>query len=230
MNRLGKIKAYYEQRYGSGDLGMSMRSPESYEPFLEWLEIQPGQQLLDVGCGSGSLLSNKDLISDPWGIDLSEYAVRIASNRNTNANLCVADMQNMPFPNGFFDKVVNIGGLEHVPDMEKALYEMKRICDKDGKLCIVVPNKDFLLYVLLPIQGTEQSAMEEHLKTLHEWVDLLYEAGLEIIQIKPDPGPLIRNDLGIKTFFRGIMRRLVLKFISVLNIKYTYQFTFICKK
>lgn len=229
MSRLKEIRSYYDNRYGSGDLGMSMRSPESFQPFLDWIEVKQELSILDVGCGSGALLSNRSPNSDSWGIDLSEQAVRIAKSRVPEAQLCVGDMQCMPFRDGHFDKVLNIGGLEHVPDMTRALCEMKRVCQKDGRLCLVVPNKNFILYRLLPIEGTKQSRMEEHLLSIDGWKELIHSSGLEIIDIHPDPGPYIRTDIGLGALFRGIMRRALLFLINLISVEYTYQFVFICK-
>jgi ubiquinone/menaquinone biosynthesis C-methylase UbiE len=230
MSRQSEIKQYYESRYGAGDLGMSMRSPESFKPILNWLEVKPGNRLLDIGCGSGSLLSNPEKITDPWGIDISENAIRISKERVPEAMYCVGDMQNLPYKRGSFDKVTNIGGLEHAPNMEKALHEIKRVCKDAGMFCIVVPNKDFLLYRILPIEGTKQSAMEEHLLTLRNWKRLFNSEGINIVSINADRGPKIRKDLGIFVFFRGIIRKFILMLICLLPLDYTYQFVFICRK
>lgn len=230
MSRLKEIKKYYESRYGSGDLGMSSRSPESFRPFLEWLEIDPQGTILDVGCGSGSLLVYAEKISGIWGIDLSENAISIAKHNLARANLCVGDMQNLPYRSSIFCAITNIGGLEHVPNMERALDEMVRVCAVGGKLCIVVPNKDFLLYRILPIEGTKQSLMEEYLLNLKDWKKLFRGSGLIIKMIKSDPGPNLRTDFGVRIFLRGVVRKLIMFFVSILPSEYTYQFVFICEK
>lgn len=229
MSRQSEIKRYYESRYGSGDLGMSLRSPESFKPILDWLDVKPGDRLLDIGCGSGSLLDNPEKVTDPWGIDISENAIRIANERAFEAVLCVGDMQNLPYKSGSFDKVTNIGGLEHVPNMNKALQEVKRVCKDTGMICLVVPNKTFLLYKILPIEGTKQSIMEEHLLSLEDWERLFHSAGIKVVRIKSDPGPNIRMDLGIVAFLRGLIRKFILMFMRLLPLDYTYQFVFICK-
>jgi SAM-dependent methyltransferase len=139
-------------------------------------------------------------------------------------------MQHLPYADNAFDFVTNIGGLEHVPDMEVALREMARVCADEGRICIVVPNVDFFWYKVLSLEGTQQSAMEEHPLTLDEWQDLIRGAGLSILQVEADPGPDIRTDFGPKVFLRGVFRRAALVFTALLPITSTYQFVFVCGK
>lgn len=230
MTRVQTIQKYYESRYGSGDLGMSSRTPKSFKPFLDLLGVNSQSNLLDVGCGSGALLEYMGKADSISGIDLSENAIRIARLNQPEANYCVGDMQNLPYRSSSFDKVTNIGSLEHVPEMKKALKEMKRVCSDIGKLCIVVPNKDFLLYRLLILKGTEQAQMEEHLLSLLEWKELIQTSGLKIIVIDSDPGPELRTDLGCGYFLRGLVRSLILLLTKFFPLEYTYQYVFICTK
>jgi SAM-dependent methyltransferase len=139
-------------------------------------------------------------------------------------------MQHLPYIDNTFDFVTNIGGLEHVPNMEMALREMTRVLADGGRICIVVPNIDFFWYRFLSLQGTQQSTMEEHLLTLAEWQDLIQSAGLSILKVKADPGPDIRIDFGLRVFLRGVFRRAALEFASLLPITSAYQFVFVCEK
>jgi SAM-dependent methyltransferase len=229
-SRLRTIKSYYEKRYVPGDMGPSRRSPPTYQVFLDWLEVKPSDKLLDVACGAGALLKYAGPEIDGWGIDLSERAVRLARQVAPHARLNVGDMQRLPYADDCFDYVTNIGGLEHVPDMQQALCEMARVCSDGGKLCIVVPNAHFFWYKALRIKGTRQAAMEEHLLTLAEWQELVRSVGLRVIRVETDPGPDIRTDFGLKVFMRGVLRRMALAITALMPIGLTYQFVFICGK
>lgn len=228
--RLQTIKSYYEKRYVPEDMGPSRRSPPTYRAFIDWLGVKPKDKLLDVACGAGALLQCAGSEVDRWGIDLSEHAVRFARQVVPHARLSVGDMQRMPYADGYFDYVTNIGGLEHVPDMQQALCEMARVCFDGGKLCIVVPNAHFFWYKALRIKGTRQAAMEEHLLTLAEWQELMRSVGLRVIRVETDPGPDIRTDFGLKVFMRGLLRRMALAITALMPISLTYQFVFICDK
>ena len=161
---------------------------------------------------------------------MSEQAVRLARQVAPYAHLSVGDMQQMAYANSRFDYVTNIGGLEHVPDMQRALREMARVCSDSGKLCIVVPNANFFWYKMLHLRGTQQTTMEEYLLTLAEWQELVRSAGLRIIRVEADPGPDIRTCFGLKVFLRGVLRRIALAITAFMPITSTYQFVFICGK
>jgi ubiquinone/menaquinone biosynthesis C-methylase UbiE len=45
--------------------------------------------------------------------------------------------ENMPLPDGYFDKVVASASFHHFPDQDKALEEMKRVLKPDGKIIIL---------------------------------------------------------------------------------------------
>lgn len=227
---LRAIKSYYESRYVPGDMGPSLRLPNSYQLFIDWLSIQPEDRLLDVACGVGPLLQRAGRQVDSWGIDLSERAARAAQSAAPWSKLAVGDAQHLPYVDSSFDQVTNLGGLEHVPSMVAALREMSRVCKDNGILCIMVPNANFLWYRLLPLEGTQQAAMLEHLLTLDEWRRLLRTAGLRILQVEADRGPGIRTDLGMRMFLRSVFRRMALLATRVMPVTATYQFVFVCSK
>ena len=230
QSRLKTIKSYYENRYVPEDMGPSRRSSDTYEIFLNWLDISPGTRLLDVACGVGPLLQCAGEQINGWGTDLSERALTVAHQLAPHAYFGLGDMQRMAFANGCFDYVTNIGGLEHVPNMQAALNEMARVCASSGKLCIVVPNINFFWYRVLRRAGTQQRFMEEHLLNLTEWKTLIQNAGLRITRLEVDPGPDVRVDLGTKMFIRGVVRRLALVVTRLMPVTLTYQFVFICEK
>ena len=228
--RLQDIKSYYEERYGPDDMGPSRRSAYTFQVFLDWLEAKPHSKLLDVACGAGGLLQCAGEKGGRWGIDLSEQALLSAKRRVPYASLSVGDMQRLPYAESYFDYVTNIGGLEHVTDMQQALCEMARVCRNNGKLCLVVPNANFFWYKLLHLAGTQQAIMEEHLLSLSEWQSLIRSVGLHIIGIEMDPGPDIRMSFGLKVFLRGVLRHIALAITVFMPITSTYQFVFICEK
>ena len=223
-------KAYYEKRYRPGDRGPSRRLPSTYQVFVDWLNINPGDKLLDVACGTGPLLQCAGTGVRSSGVDLSERAVSLARANAPWAQLIVGDMQHLPYPDGHFNCVATLGGLEHVPDMKRALREMLRVCANRGTLCIMVPNANFFWYRVSPLNGTQQMSMEEHLLTLTEWQALLRSAGLHILRIETDPGPRIRTNFGTRMFLRSVLRRIALSATKLMSITSTYQFVFICSK
>ena len=92
-------------------------------------ELRP-TRILDAGCGSGdfaALLTAPDVRC----VDLSPAAVDAARARGLRAE--VADIQNLPFPDGSFDVVVANWVLYHVHDRALAIAELARVLTPAGR-------------------------------------------------------------------------------------------------
>jgi SAM-dependent methyltransferase len=104
------------------------------EPWLLALaaiaEVRPAH-VLDAGCGSGDFAA---LIAAPdvQCVDLSPAAVDAARAKGLRAE--VAEIQNLPFPNGSFDVAVANWVLYHVPDRALAVAELARVLTPAGRL------------------------------------------------------------------------------------------------
>src|SRR5688572_8635664 len=69
----------------------------TYEEALRRLAIEPGQQLLEVGCGSGVFLrAAADRGVRPTGLDAAPALIELARARVPEADLHVGDMQFLP--------------------------------------------------------------------------------------------------------------------------------------
>jgi len=116
-----------------------------YQWILSLLRPVPGRRLLDVSCGQGVLVRMaRQAGLEAHGLDLSEMAVRIAKEEEGRA-LVVGNGERLPYPNGIFDYVTNIGSLEHFLDMAAGVREMARVLAPDGLACILLPNTYSLL-------------------------------------------------------------------------------------
>jgi SAM-dependent methyltransferase len=82
--------------------------------------------VLDVGSGEGSL---QDVVEDYTGLDISATA-----RAKYHKRFVQADARAMPFPDGEFDAVWTIWVLEHVPNPEQALREIRRVLKPGGLL------------------------------------------------------------------------------------------------
>ena len=109
------------------------------------LDPEPGDQILEVGCGGGALLSR--LIAHGSchvvGVDWLRTSVNLARRRNSRARLLQGDACALPFPDGRFDKVVAQHLIEHFDDTKRVLTEWHRVLKPKGVLVIVTPNIDY---------------------------------------------------------------------------------------
>jgi tocopherol O-methyltransferase len=110
------------------------------EELLSWANVQPAQNILDVGCGIGgsSLYLAQKFQAAATGITLSPVQAKRATERAATAGLSnvtsfqVADAQAMPFDDNCFDFVWSLESGEHMPDKAKFLQECYRVLKPGG--------------------------------------------------------------------------------------------------
>ncbi len=88
-------------------------------------------KILDVGCGDGALLSElrrRRFGQTLQGVEITEAAVRIASERAEIDSVELYDGAHLDFPDQTFDLGIVSHVLEHVPDPAALLAEVGRAC------------------------------------------------------------------------------------------------------
>ena len=114
---------------------------------LSLANVQPGQRLLDVSCGTGRLVHlGRELRA--VGVDFSASAIYAARAQASNGAFLVGDAEALPFADGAFDRVINLGSLEHYDAPARAVREMARVLAPGGLAVILVPNTFSYLHVL----------------------------------------------------------------------------------
>ncbi len=111
----------------------------------EVVERVEGEYILDVGCGSGTIV--KRLLKKgkkTIGIDIGKKFVDFCKSKYKSAVFCEADAQFLPFSNKCFDTIVCSEVIEHLENPEKALKEFNRVLRPRGKLILTTPNISFL--------------------------------------------------------------------------------------
>lgn len=93
------------------------------------LELQPGERILDIGCGEGNhLLLFNGLGFNLAGLDASPYMVRRARERlGHRATLEVGEAEDLPYQDNEFDLALFINTIEFLDDPIEALREAGRV-------------------------------------------------------------------------------------------------------
>ncbi len=110
--------------YGHGDVVAQV---------LEQLNIRPGFQVLDLGCGIGwatRLLAGRAAGVQAIGVDVSPVMVAEAeklSSLRIRARYEVGSFEDLDFKDGKFDLVFSMEALYYSPDLPKALQEIQRV-------------------------------------------------------------------------------------------------------
>ncbi len=104
-----------------------------------FLRSEKSLRVLDVGCGSGYVLSGLEKSgAKVVGVDASRTALKICRNRGI-ANIYGAFAEQLPFDNEQFDVVISMDVYEHIEDDVAAMREAGRIMPVGGKLIVFVP-------------------------------------------------------------------------------------------
>lgn len=106
------------------------------------LQVTPGDQVLEVGCGAGNVLEQISS-GNLFGLDLSTFLLAKSQQRlaTRQAHLIQANAEYLPFPSEKFDKLFCTEVLEHVLQPRQVLAEMVRIARPDAIIVISVPNE-----------------------------------------------------------------------------------------
>ena len=102
-----------------------------------------GDRVLDVGCGTGSLtftLPEFADISAVVGIDQAPMYVEHARARDADSRISFeqADARALPFGDGSFDRAFSLLVLQFIPDVERAVAEMRRVVRPGGTVAAAV--------------------------------------------------------------------------------------------
>jgi SAM-dependent methyltransferase len=147
--------------------------------------LRPGVDLLDVGCGPGTItvdLAQRAAPGRVVGIDASAEAIDAARSAADEAGaaveLAVGDVYALDQPDAAFDVVHAHQVLQHVGDPVAALREMRRVCRPDG----VVAARDSIYRAFAWYPRTEG---------LDRWLEV-YCAVAEANGGEPDAGTHLR--------------------------------------
>ena len=110
---------------------------------VDRMNCAPGERILEVGVGTGLSLPLYPRGVKVVGIDISRHMLDQACARLSRAGLAdaatllVMDAENMAFLDDSFDKVVAMYVASVVPDPQRLVEEMRRVCKPGGQMYMV---------------------------------------------------------------------------------------------
>jgi ubiquinone/menaquinone biosynthesis C-methylase UbiE len=133
-------------RPAAADFGRIAGSYDRLRPVDErWWEVfellvtagdLAGRRTLDVGCGTGTLaVALAERGAKVWGVDASQEMLAEAQAKGSRARFKEAHAEELPFKDGWFERVVMRLSLHHL-DRPRALREAGRVLAPGGRIVV----------------------------------------------------------------------------------------------
>lgn len=136
------LKVKLQATWSAGDFGQIARSyaPGAAE-FVGRLHLQPGEQVLDVACGTGNLsipAARKGAVVTGQDIapNLLEQGRKWAASEGLSIRFDQNDAEAMPYEDASFDTVITMFGAMFAPRPELVASEMTRTVRPDGRIAM----------------------------------------------------------------------------------------------
>ncbi|HOE67518.1 MAG TPA: methyltransferase domain-containing protein [Candidatus Hydrogenedentes bacterium] len=152
------------------------------------------KRLLDCGCGAGDFgaLMKRSGVQEVIGVELVPRACELAKKVLDDAICGNIEEMEFPFEDGYFDCITFGDVLEHLADPAAVLKKAARVLAPKGVIITSIPNVRFFQVVANLVHGRWQYESAGILDRTHlrfftavEMVELVRQAGLEIVQLSP---------------------------------------------
>ena len=181
----------FEESFATGDFyNRQTQDSEHLKKILEFVNINEGMKILDLGTGSGYLsfpIAKNNPCCEVIGLDIVNAALEANRTRADvdgikNLSFVSYDGIDFPFEAKSFDLVVTRYSLHHFPDIEHSIGEVSRVLKSGGRLFISdpCPNEcDTERFV----DDYMRLKKDGHIKfyTKDEWIDICSRQGLIVV-------------------------------------------------
>jgi ubiquinone/menaquinone biosynthesis C-methylase UbiE len=134
---------FFDKLAAEWDLQFCAEDLERLSHLVDSLDVQPGMEILDLGCGTGILFDMLRRKVGPegmvTGVDFSLQMVQQAHRNFPFENVTVvdADATSLPFLDSTYDMGISFGAFPHFSDQAKALSEIDRVLKPRAKFYII---------------------------------------------------------------------------------------------
>ncbi|WP_413380482.1 demethylmenaquinone methyltransferase [Alkalihalobacillus sp. 1P02AB] len=226
-----RVHQVFESIYKRYDV---MNSVISFQRHKSWrkstmkkMDVQKGQQALDVCCGTGdwtiALAQAVGSTGHVEGLDFSQNMLKVGQEKVDNlklkqVNLVHGNAMELPYEDNQFDYVTIGFGLRNVPDYTQVLKEMYRVVKPGGKVVCLETSQPtipgfkqlyfFYFGYIMPVFGKlfaksyqEYSWLNESTKNFpgrEQLKQMFFDVGFKPVEVKAFTGGVAAMHLGIK--------------------------------
>jgi trans-aconitate methyltransferase len=189
---------------------------------LEWLEPQPQERILDLGCGSGQLTSQiKEIAAWVVGMDSSPEMIADAKSKYSYIEFEVGNASDFDY-NQPFDAIFSNAALHWVTDYQGAVRCMYRNLKPGGRLVAEFGGKGNVQHIVgalrkvLAKYGYRDQAEKQpwYYPSIGEYATVLEKAGFRVTRAEhfdrpteladPETGIIDWLSMFAKQFFEGV--------------------------
>jgi trans-aconitate methyltransferase len=185
---------------------------------LEWLDAQPGEYVLDLGCGDGQLTRRiADSGAHVLGVDASAEMVAAARERGIEAEHAKAE--ELPFRDATFDAVFSNAVLHWVRDHDAMMRQVYRVLKPGGRFVAEMGGHGNVAAIHVALTailerygfGDRESGVNYY-PSADSYAQRLKRHGFKVEEMKliPRPTPLPESGMEgwLRTFRRGVLEGL----------------------
>jgi len=134
-------------------------------------------KILDIGCGSGLMLTSLDKMGETYGMDMSDEAIRFSKEIFNGRVEKGALPDQLPYEKDFFDLITALDVIEHIDNDTDSISAIRSLLAPGGKAVFTVPAYMFL--------WSPHDEINEHKRryTLPELKKKLVDAGFTVEKI-----------------------------------------------
>jgi len=187
-------KTYFNEQANTWDKRFHTPNLSSFlEKLVPQFGLEPGQNILDVGTGTGVLIPYLIREVGPAGsvtaIDCSENMIQICKTKHShfkNVSVRLQDIEEDAFPTESFDAIICFGLFPHLENKEKALQNMNHTLKPGGTLIIAhaLSSEELKAHH----NSASSAVVHDMLPEEAEMIQLLEQTGFAEIRIKDEPG------------------------------------------
>lgn len=144
-NYIPALKYDWLTKFYDPVLQLTMPERKFKTALVEQMNIQPGDRVLDFGCGSLTLsmmAAQHHPAAEFFGVDIDEKILSIAKKKldetNPSIQIQLYDGKKLPYPDNYFNKVMSSLVFHHLTERQKyeALREIRRVLKPEGSFHI----------------------------------------------------------------------------------------------
>lgn len=225
-NNIRDEKAVKAQYADSENLDIRIAIHQKYsvnkQDFGNWIfqqyKLFEGCKILELGCGNGSMWrENIKLLPNDCRLILSDFsenmlaAARKSIPTESGVDFKIIDIQNIPFGDNSFDIVIANMMLYHVPDLSKALSEVRRVLKPQGEFyCSTYGENGIIEYLEKLFADTIGEQKRNKIFTLQNGEEILskYFSNVECREREDALEVTDMNDLADYIYSAGDMSKL----------------------